>query len=92
MAGVMRDEELDLLHNAELKEAFDEFDKVEIVEYFDFWRIRFISMNVSFTKEYANDAALFRYVKRTNGQGFYGNMSFTSFGILTNEALCVLIS
>ena len=31
MAGVMRDEELDLLHNAELKEAFDEFDKVEIV-------------------------------------------------------------
>ena len=26
----MRDEELDLLHNAELKEAFDEFDKVEI--------------------------------------------------------------
>jgi len=23
----MRDEELDLLHNAELKEAFDEFDK-----------------------------------------------------------------
>ena len=29
MAGVMRDDELDLLHNAELKEAFDEFDKVE---------------------------------------------------------------
>ena len=28
MAAVMRDEELDLLHNAELKEAFDEFDKV----------------------------------------------------------------
>ena len=26
----MRDEELDLLHNAELKEAFDEFDKVKI--------------------------------------------------------------
>ena len=25
----MRDDELDLLHNAELKEAFDEFDKVE---------------------------------------------------------------
>ena len=37
MAGVMRDEELDLLHNAELKEAFDEFDKVEIVEYFDYY-------------------------------------------------------
>ena len=29
MTGVMRDDELDLLHNAELKEAFDEFDKVE---------------------------------------------------------------
>ena len=26
--AVTRDEEMDLLHNAELKEAFDEFDKV----------------------------------------------------------------
>ena len=31
MGGPMRDEELDLLHNAELKEAFDEFDKVKMV-------------------------------------------------------------
>ena len=29
--GVMRDQELDILHNAELKEAFDEFDKVKIM-------------------------------------------------------------
>ena len=28
--AVLRDAELDLLHNAELKEAFDEFDKVGI--------------------------------------------------------------
>ena len=31
MAGILRDQELDLLHNAELKEAFDEFDKVLII-------------------------------------------------------------
>ena len=36
-------------------------------------------MSVSFTKEYDNEAALFRYVKRMNGQGFSWKFVFYKF-------------